>query len=332
MHRLAVQRLQQGLFCCIRRGDLLHAGAHLHRRARQVQLVQDVFSRHDELSPVLNQAVGALAGPRRQVARHGEHIPPLLRRDVRCQQCAAGFRRFNDYHTQRQSADRAIAHGEVLAFRRRAGRELRHQRAAFHNGGGQMAMLGRIDCIDPAAEHGDGAPTCVQCDLVRRRVNAQRHPADDGNPSVHQRLDQGLRHFAAIRRRAARADERHRPAIRVEQCALNIQYGRRIGKFTQQRRVVDVIQREGGCAQPVDVVAQLVQVNGFAGLQKIRCGAAIQPSGSQVMLGGIPGRFEIAKVGVQRAQPHRPNSLDYIEAEPVLPRAHCGSAPLLYPG
>ncbi len=49
---------------------------------------------------------------------------------------------------------------------------------------GQLAVLRRIDLVDAAAEHGDRVAAGLQHRPVRRRIDAPRHAAGDGQPGV----------------------------------------------------------------------------------------------------------------------------------------------------
>jgi hypothetical protein len=50
----------------------------------------------------------------------------------------------------------------------------------------QRAMRSRIDGIDAGAEYRDGGGTAVQCALMAGRIDAERQPAGDGQPSPAQ--------------------------------------------------------------------------------------------------------------------------------------------------
>ena len=141
-------------------------------RARQIQLVQNIFGADHQFGSLLNQPVGAHARSGGDVARHGEHVAPLFERLFRRQQRAAAGRSLDHHHAQRQAADRPVAYREILAFGRCTGWKLGHHRAVFHDICREMAVFGRIDRVDPAAHHGNSPPAGVQRGFVCRCIDA----------------------------------------------------------------------------------------------------------------------------------------------------------------
>ena len=53
---------------------------------------------------------------------------------------------------------------------------------------GELAVLGRIDLIDAAAEDGDGVAADLEHGSMRRRIDSARHAADDGQAAAARSL------------------------------------------------------------------------------------------------------------------------------------------------
>src|ERR1035437_5968570 len=96
------------------------------------------------------------------VAGHREHFASLVERQAGRDRRAAVLRAFYNNNARREPAYDAIANGEVLRIGWRTERVLAQQQAVERDPRGELPVLGRIDQVEPAAEHGDGAPLRLQ--------------------------------------------------------------------------------------------------------------------------------------------------------------------------
>ena len=128
-------------------------GLAQHRR----QGLDDVLGLGDQGRAGLEQAVGALGARIEGMAGHGEHLAALLGGHARGDQRAGAARRLDDQHAQRDAGDDAVAAREILrAGQKPGGFSLTRQpRSPMRRC--KLGVLGRIDVVDAAGEHGDGA-------------------------------------------------------------------------------------------------------------------------------------------------------------------------------
>ena len=197
---------------------------------------------------LLDQAVGAFGTRIERRARHGEHFAALLERQPRRDQRARAFRRLDHDDAERKPGDQAIAAGKIARPRLPAERHFGDREAGRQDGLQEVAVLGRIDPILAAGEHGDGAGR--QAGAVRGRIDAAGEPGDHGEAGFAQAARQLLGDLDAGGRSIARADDRHRGLRQRRVMAAD-------GK--ERRRVVDHLQppRIGALADRNEAHAEL---------------------------------------------------------------------------
>ena len=105
------------------------------------------------------------------------------------------------------AADEAIAPREVPPVRRHAGRELADEGAARRNRLRQLSVLGRIDHVDAAPQHGDGPAPAPERAPVRGRVHAPGEAADHVESLPGQALPEIEANLQSVRRGKARPDD-----------------------------------------------------------------------------------------------------------------------------
>ena len=160
-----------GLLCARRAGGGL---ACQHR----CQGVDDVFGLGGHRGPVLEEAVGALGARIERMARHGEHLAPLVGGRTRGDQRSRSPRRLHDQHAQRDSPEMMrLRRGKSWARGTKPGGVLADQAATLADLALQLGMLRRIDVVEAAGEHRDGA--VLERRLVGRRVDAAGEPGGD---------------------------------------------------------------------------------------------------------------------------------------------------------
>jgi hypothetical protein len=131
----------------------------------------------DEASALLQQIVGAGGPWIERAARYGKNLSPLFAGKAGGDQRARALGRLGHHHAERDSGDQPVAAGKVLSPRRESGRPLADEHSPLADGAVQLLVLGRINIVDAAGEHGDGA--MVERGGVRRRVDAAGKPRGD---------------------------------------------------------------------------------------------------------------------------------------------------------
>ena len=139
----------------------------------------------DHGRPVLDEAIGAFRARVEGMAGHGEHLAALLGGGAGGDEGAGAPRRLHDQDGQRNAGDDAVAAREVLGARHEARRVLADEAAHLADPGLQLGVLGRIDVVEAAREHGDRAGR--QRRLVRGPVDAAGEARGDdvtGSPDA----------------------------------------------------------------------------------------------------------------------------------------------------
>ena len=136
--------------------------------------------------------------------------------------------------------------------RRRAECELGHDQPGFGQLMRQRLVARGIDAVEPGADDGDARTGTRQPATMRRRVDTERQPADDGEPGIGQRMGKRLGIAHPLRRGIAAAD--HAEAGLAQQVApsLAIQHGGRIGDFQQGLRIIRIRQRHQAVARLIE--------------------------------------------------------------------------------
>ena len=105
---------------------------------------------------------------------------------------------------------------------------------------GQLAVLGRIDDVDAASQHGNRCAASVEGPLMRLAVDSARQPADDGKALGRELKAQPLRHSAPDIAARARADDRDTIGASHLGGAADEQERRRVCDLAQVGRIVGV--------------------------------------------------------------------------------------------
>ena len=184
------------------------------------------------------------------VARHRQHVAPLLERGFRRDERAALQRRLDDDDGAREAADDAIAQREMPRARRRAGRELADNRAAFEDLPRERGVLRRVDHVGAAPQNRDRAPRSVEGAAMGRGVHAAGQSADHYQTGIRQLPSEPRRDRDASRRRRPRADDRDRGAVERLRAAPDPQHDRRVRKLTKPLRITGGLKREDRKPQP----------------------------------------------------------------------------------
>jgi hypothetical protein len=106
---------------------------------------------------------------------------------------------------------------------------------------GEVAIARRVDAIETCADDRDAAAGAAQPAAMRRGVDADREPADDGEPGGRQCGAERFGVGASLRRRIAAADD---PNAVGEQLAPAeaVEDGGRVADFEQRPRIVGVVE------------------------------------------------------------------------------------------
>ena len=103
-------------------------------------------------------------------------------------------------------------------------------------------MRCRVVAVDPATEHGDGRPACVERSPVRLAVDPAGQAADDHEPGGGQLAAEHPRDLGAVRRARASTDQPDRRASENFELrgASHEQAGGRVVDRTQERRIAAI--------------------------------------------------------------------------------------------
>src|SRR5690606_33903967 len=126
---------------------------------------------------LLQKIIGAGRPRVERTAGNGKYFSALLAGESRRDQGAGTLGRLNHHDAERDSRDKPVAAREVLAARRKAGRPLADEQSLLANGALKLFILGRVDDVDAARQHSNGAAFERSC--VRRRVNAPGETRSD---------------------------------------------------------------------------------------------------------------------------------------------------------
>ena len=184
------------------------------RHHRQVQLLQNVVHAQHQLAfAALDDGVGAAALRGEDASRHREHLAVLVHGDPRRDHRPALEVAFDDEDTQAEPREYTIAARKIVSPRLRAQRLFAHQHPVLGDFPRQLAVLRRVDDVQPAGHHADRPAARLQGRPVGDGINSPGQPADDGDAIGGQLVGHLLGHLAPIGRRPARADDGDRPFI-----------------------------------------------------------------------------------------------------------------------
>ena len=230
MQRLRAEHAQHGGLRRIFRQLL--AQLNLPLDLLDLQLFEHISRAGDQLAvPLLNDLVRPLALRRGDRARHREDLAALVERRIYRMPGARLESRLGDQRAQRHAGQDAVAAREVVRLGPRAQRVLAEHRAAarIDDSRGQIAVLARVELVQPARHHRQGSPAPLQRRLVGQAVHAVGQAADDRQPGVGQLGAEFLRDLLAVGAGAARADHGDRPLIAIGQLAVDKEQRGRVG-------------------------------------------------------------------------------------------------------
>ena len=180
----------------------------------------------------------------RRVDRTGnrKHVASCVGGNAGRDQRARAHRRFDHQHAACKPRDDAVATWEVVRDRRSAQRELGNHDAFGANPMRQRAIAGRIDRVDPGADHRDraGVTVRIKCATMRSRVDAEREPADDGQSGPRQCSGEGFCVGDTLLRGVAATDDGQRRPAQQFGAPDGKQQRRRVRRGEQQRRILRI--------------------------------------------------------------------------------------------
>ncbi len=135
------------------------------------EVLQDVFNSTDESGAVPDHEIRSEGQSVPRTTRDGQHIAPLIESHAGGDQGAAFGPRLHHDHGFGQTHDDPIAGGELRGCGRRAGWQLRYDRAAHFNSRREALVFARIDDVDARPEDGECRPLSGKRSLVGGAVD-----------------------------------------------------------------------------------------------------------------------------------------------------------------
>src|SRR3989304_5772160 len=182
MNGVRTQELQQPDLGFILWCDLPRNRPYFHIPMGDVQFVQDVADPHNQLGPILNQAVTATAGRVEDVGGNRKPLPALFSCHTRCDQRPAVFWCFGDQYTQGHATYDTVATRKIASIWGSTHMKFADERPIFDNASGQFSMFRWVDNIDPAPQNGDGASSAVKGTLMGHRIDSLGQTRYNRNP------------------------------------------------------------------------------------------------------------------------------------------------------
>jgi hypothetical protein len=160
---------------------------------------------------------------------------------------ARAFGRLDHDHAERDPGDQPVAAGKVLCARREAGRPLADEQSPFADGALQLLVLGRINYVDTAGEHGDGA--VLERGNMRRGVDAAGEPGGD-DEALKREIGRNLAgEFLSDGGAVARTDDGDDRNVGELQPAFDVEEGRRRIDLGERRRIARLADGDQACPQ-----------------------------------------------------------------------------------
>src|SRR5439155_16417678 len=228
-------------------------------------------------------------------------------------------RRLAHDRAERKSADQPVATRKVERARRRPAGELRDERPLRHDLGRQARVPGRIDAVDPGAEHGDRASARGERAAVRGRVDTGGEAAHDRDARLRQPARQLVRDAPAVLTRPPGADDGNRRLVRGES-APHREREWRIGDVPQTHRILGVWP--GDEARTGALERRDLALGAYLADRGDDRGA--EPGGEEVPVTGVQDRAGRAEALDERERASWRQRLDEGKRQPRKPLAVCG--------
>src|SRR5688572_12723370 len=106
----------------------------------------------------------------------------------------------------------------------------------------QTLVLGRVDAIDPGAEHGNRFSFRVERAEMRGRIHAARQPTHDDDPRAAQITGDLIRDLDPFPRRSPGADHGNRGGLEKGPISVNPETVRWVGDLPQQWRELGSVE------------------------------------------------------------------------------------------
>ena len=145
-----------------------------------------------------------------RVTGDGHDVAALVHRRARRRKRTAALARLDHDDGPRPAGDHAVAAREIGFPGAGAERELAHERTRLADAVRQIAVLERIEAVEPRAENGDGPARGGESAAVRGRVDPARQPRDHDEARRRELPGEALGEPEPERARRARAHDRNR--------------------------------------------------------------------------------------------------------------------------
>ncbi len=201
-------------------------------------IAKNIRSGKNRPCPVRNKPVCPGEGGAYDIPRHGKNISALLCGKPCSYKRAAPFTRFNDNRAVAQTRYYSVPYREILTYRRCVWRVFAYYRPVLGNVFPQSAVIHKIFCRKPAAEHRDGFATAEYSAGMGSTVNTQSTSADYNRTRPCEGRAESARHIKAMPRSGTSADNGNRyPVFQALQIAPYIEHCRIVANFKQQRGI-----------------------------------------------------------------------------------------------
>ena len=194
--------------------------------------------------------------------------------------------------------------------------ELRDERPLRHDLGRQARVPGRIDAVDPGAEHGDRPSARSERAAVGRRVDTGGEAAHDRDARLRQPARQLVRDAPAVLTRPPGADDGDGRLVRGER-APHGEREWRIGDVTQTHRILAVWPGDEG---RIDAREDRDLALGADGTERCDDRGA-QPGRAEAALTGVQDCARRAEALNERKRASWRQRLDESESQPGKPLA-----------
>ena len=185
-------------------------------------------------------------------------------------------------------------------------------------------MLGRINDVQPAGQHRDGAPARLDHLVMGHAINASSQPTHHGDAGVYQIAGHGGGCLLPVGGSAAGPHDGDGTPVIRENRSLYVEHWRRVVYLLKAVGVFLVAP----CNCPYIGLGQSVHLRIGRDIAPVgydlAYGATVQPRCLESALPSTPSSLQGTKVPLQLSEAHGPQMRDAVESHPILDVSHSG--------